>query len=108
MKSKEEKDSSEEGEPDYISQVRIPPYGITRFEKARLIGLRWLELAQGAKPMVEVHPGDSLIDIARREVETGILPLHVRRHLPDGTYCDIPLKVLIEAERQLRKRIRQL
>ena len=37
------------------------------------------------------------IDIALCELESGVLPLTIRRTLPDGTYQDIPLKWLLEA-----------
>jgi len=39
----------------------------------------------------------SPIDIALKELESGILPITIRRTLPDGTFQDIPLKWLIEA-----------
>jgi len=35
------------------------------------------------------------IDIALKELEAGILPMTIRRNLPDGTYQDIPLKWLL-------------
>jgi len=37
----------------------------------------------------------SPIDIALKELEAGILPITIRRTLPDGTYQDIPLKWLL-------------
>jgi DNA-directed RNA polymerase subunit K/omega len=40
----------------------------------------------------------SPIDIALKELEAGILPITIRRTLPDGTYQDIPLKWLLEEE----------
>ena len=36
------------------------------------------------------------IDIALKEFETGVLPITIRRTLPDGTYQDIPLKWLLK------------
>jgi DNA-directed RNA polymerase subunit K/omega len=36
------------------------------------------------------------IDIALEELESGILPITIRRTLPDGTFQDIPLKWLIK------------
>jgi DNA-directed RNA polymerase subunit K/omega len=36
------------------------------------------------------------IDIALEELEGGILPITIRRTLPDGTFQDIPLKWLIK------------
>ncbi|MBQ9025022.1 MAG: DNA-directed RNA polymerase subunit K [Methanobrevibacter sp.] len=50
---------------------------LTRFEKARLLGARAIQISMGAKPKVEL--GDSLdpIDIAYKELEEGVLPLDV-------------------------------
>jgi len=45
-----------------------------------------------------IAPSDTLsnpIDIALQELESGILPITIRRTLPDGTYQDIPLKWLL-------------
>jgi DNA-directed RNA polymerase subunit K/omega len=36
------------------------------------------------------------IDIALKELEAGILPMTIRRTLPDGTFQDIPLKWLLK------------
>jgi DNA-directed RNA polymerase subunit K/omega len=36
------------------------------------------------------------IDIAIKELENGVLPITIRRILPDETYQDIPLKWLLQ------------
>ncbi len=36
------------------------------------------------------------IDIALTELESGILPITIRRTLPDGTFQDIPMKWLLK------------
>jgi DNA-directed RNA polymerase subunit K/omega len=38
----------------------------------------------------------SPIDIALEELKSNILPITIRRTLPDGTYQDIPLKWLTQ------------
>jgi DNA-directed RNA polymerase I, II, and III subunit RPABC2 len=46
-----------------------------------------------------IEPNESIsspIDIALKELETGALPITIRRTLPDGTYKDIPLRWLQE------------
>ena len=50
---------------------------LTRFEKARILGARAIQISMGAKPKVEL--GDSLdpIDIAYKELKEGVLPLNV-------------------------------
>ena len=51
----------------------------------------------GAPILVEVEGAfTSPIDIALRELESGILPITIRRTLPDGTFQDIPLKWLLK------------
>ena len=59
---------------------------LTRFEKARVLGARAIQLSMGAKPMSHkevdkfIKNSKSLdpIDIATKELELGILPLNVR------------------------------
>jgi DNA-directed RNA polymerase I, II, and III subunit RPABC2 len=78
-------------------KVSIGPPKLTRFEKARIVGARALQIAMGAP--VLVVPSKNLsnpIDIALQELEIGILPITIRRTLPDGTYQDIPLKWLLQ------------
>jgi DNA-directed RNA polymerase subunit K/omega len=77
----------------------IGPPKLTRFEKARIVGARALQISMGAPILVDVSEESSNpIDIALKELETGILPMTIRRTLPDGTYQDIPLKWLLEEE----------
>ena len=75
----------------------IGPPKLTRFEKARIVGARSLQISMGAPILVEVSEGfSSPIDIALKELDAGILPMTIRRTLPDETYQDIPLKWLME------------
>lgn len=82
---------------DFTDPYRRP---LTRYEKARIIAGRALQLALGAFPLVEVKPDDTPIDIARREFEAGVLPIIIRRRRPDGTYVDIPLRELLRPVEQ--------
>lgn len=70
---------------------------MTRFEKARIVGARALQISMGAPILVDISGGiSSPIDIALKELEVGVLPMTIRRTLPDGTYQDIPLKWLLK------------
>nr|WP_319374684.1 DNA-directed RNA polymerase subunit K [uncultured Methanobacterium sp.] len=51
---------------------------LNRFERARLIGARALQLSMGAKPMIDVTPDMDPIDIAVVELNKKVLPLDVR------------------------------
>lgn len=57
----------------------VTPLILTRFEKARLIGARALQLSMGAKPQVEVTGSIDPIDIATIELKENVIPLEVKR-----------------------------
>jgi DNA-directed RNA polymerase subunit K/omega len=60
------------------------------------VGARALQISMGAPILVEVNETYSNpIDIALKELEEGMLPITIRRTLPDGTFQDIPLKWLL-------------
>lgn len=52
---------------------------LTRFEKARIIGARALQLAMGAKPLVDVPESLDPIDIATLELKKSVIPLDTRK-----------------------------
>ena len=80
------------------NEVSIGPAKLTRFERARIVGARALQIAMGAPIIIEVPEARAgPIDIALLELDSGILPLTIRRTLPNGTYQDIPLKWLLQA-----------
>lgn len=60
----------------------------TRFEKARLIGARALQIAQGAPFMIDLKEKDleairfNPIAIAKMEFEQGKIPMDVKRTVP--------------------------
>ncbi|MEM4617092.1 MAG: DNA-directed RNA polymerase subunit K, partial [Archaeoglobaceae archaeon] len=49
------------------------PFKYTRFEKARIIGARALQIAMGAPILIETNKTDP-IDIAQEEFEKGVIP----------------------------------
>jgi DNA-directed RNA polymerase subunit K len=52
----------------------------TKFEKARIIGARALQLAYGAPPLVKVPPGMiNPIDLAEIEFDKGAIPITILR-----------------------------
>ena len=82
---------------------------LTRFEYARILGARALQISMGApvlaeaeeSPKIEIEDkknreqGDPLL-IAEREINNRLLPIQIRRTLPDGRYQDIPLSYLLK------------
>ncbi|MFX1340860.1 MAG: DNA-directed RNA polymerase subunit K [Promethearchaeota archaeon] len=76
--------------------VKIGTIFLTRYEKARIVGARALQISFGAPILVE-KPKNMIdpIKIAQLELKSRILPLTIRRELPDGEYQDIPIEKLI-------------
>jgi len=76
-------------------RILIGPPKLTRFEKARIVGARALQLSMGAPLLIKPPKGvTDPVDLAVVELKKGILPITIRRTLPDGTYQDIPLQWL--------------
>ena len=69
---------------------------LTKYEKAKILGERAIQISNGAKVMVEVEKGvwDPMI-IAEKELREKKIEYIVRRYLPDGSYEDWELNELI-------------
>ena len=52
---------------------------LTKYERARIIGARSLQLEWGAPPLITIEEMDNTIKIAEKELETGVIPLVVVR-----------------------------
>jgi len=77
-------------------EILIGPAKLTRFEKARIIGARSLQLAMGAPSFVPMDETirDS-ISLAMTELAGDALPISIRRSLSNGRSQDIPIKYLL-------------
>jgi len=78
-------------------KVGIGPPVLTRFEKARIMGARALQLSLGAPAFLEIK--DSMhtsLDIAMAELEQKVIPITIRRTLPNGDYQNIPIDHFVE------------
>ena len=68
--------------------VTIDEYGLTRFEKARIIGSRSLQIAMGAPILVKMTKKEleaikyNPLKIAEKELEKGAIPITVKRIYP--------------------------
>ena len=76
--------------------IKVGPPKLTRFEKARIIGSRSLQLAMGAPSFVPIDETTrDPITLAMAELASEALPLSIRRSLPNGIFQDIPIKYLL-------------
>ena len=79
-------------ELDGEGKVITGPPTLTRFESARIMGARALQLSLGAPPFISI-PKDAAtsLDIAIKELEERVIPITIRRTLPNGDYQNIPI-----------------
>jgi len=73
-------------------KILIGPPTLTRFEKARIMGARALQLSLGAPPFIPIPKTARIsLDIAMEELEKRVIPIVIRRVLPNGDYQNIPI-----------------
>ncbi len=87
-----------DGEPQG-NQRRITTRYLTKYEKARVLGTRALQLSMNAPPMVEVEGETDPLEIAYKELRQKKIPFIIRRYLPDQSFEDWKLDELIIHER---------
>jgi DNA-directed RNA polymerases I, II, and III subunit RPABC2 len=75
--------------------AKITTRYLTKYERARLLGTRALQLSMNAPPLVELDGETDPLKIAAKELRERKLPLIVRRYLPDGSFEDWSLDELI-------------
>ncbi|KAF9571312.1 DNA-directed RNA polymerases I II and III subunit RPABC2 [Mortierella alpina] len=70
------------------------PY-MTKYERARILGARALQISMNAPVLVELDGETDSLNIAMKELNNKMIPLIVRRYLPDNTYEDWEVSELI-------------
>jgi len=62
------------------------------FEKARIMGARALQLSLGAPVFIEIPKNATTsLEIAMEELKQRMIPIVIKRTLPNGDYQNIPL-----------------
>ncbi|XP_033102363.1 DNA-directed RNA polymerases I, II, and III subunit RPABC2-like [Anneissia japonica] len=70
------------------------PY-MTKYERARVLGTRALQIAMNAPVMVELEGETDPLEIAMKELKARKIPIIIRRYLPDGSFEDWGIDELI-------------
>ena len=68
----------------HTEQDNAVSYRMTKYEYARVKGVRMEQLQRGSIPFVSYQASDTAETLFRREFVSGSLPLKVERKLPDG------------------------
>ena len=73
-------------------QIVTGPPTLTRFERARIMGARALQLSLGAPVFIEIPKNaTSSLEIAMEELKQRVIPIVIRRTLPNGDYQHLPI-----------------
>jgi DNA-directed RNA polymerase I, II, and III subunit RPABC2 len=103
----EQNEEYEKGDVDFIPvdgevskehpvKERITTRFLTKYEKARIIGARALQISKNAPIMVDIEQGEwDPLKIAEKELVERKIPFIIRRYLPDNTYEDWKVEELI-------------
>ena len=65
---------------------------MTKYERARVLGTRALQISMCAPIMVELENETDPLQIAMKELKARKIPLIIRRYLPDGSYEDCTIE----------------
>ncbi|KDR14011.1 DNA-directed RNA polymerases I, II, and III subunit RPABC2 [Zootermopsis nevadensis] len=74
---------------------RITTRYMTKYERARVLGTRALQIAMCAPVMVELEGETDPLQIAMKELKQRKIPIIIRRYLPDNSYEDWGIDELI-------------
>jgi len=85
-----------------VDREHYPPKP-TKYEIARIVAARALQLANGAKPCFDPKQLGlwDPVDVALEELRRGCIKFVVRRELPDGKYVEFDARELIELGKRL-------
>ncbi|KAK9944014.1 hypothetical protein M0R45_009599 [Rubus argutus] len=88
-----ETDDKEEQAP--VERPRKTSKFMTKYERARILGTRAVQISMNAPVMVELEGETDPLEIAMKELRERKIPFTIRRYLPDGSYEDWGVDELI-------------
>ncbi len=92
-------DSIREIKGEGKNEVVIGEAVLTRYERARVVGARALQVSQGAPVLIDVDADDFRpIEVAKMELKSRVLPVGMQRRIPNGKFQIIPIQWLADRE----------
>ncbi|GMF15836.1 unnamed protein product [Phytophthora lilii] len=74
---------------------RITTRYMTKYERARVLGTRALQISMNAPVMVDIEGETDPLKIAMKELRERKIPIIIRRYLPDNSFEDWSIDELI-------------
>ena len=78
-----------------IQDTRITLPYLTKYEKARILGARALQISMGAPILINLEGETDSLEIAFKELRKRVIPIVIRRYLPCGKYEDWELTEMV-------------
>ncbi|KAL9409621.1 hypothetical protein AB3S75_047939 [Citrus x aurantiifolia] len=88
-------ETEEKEEQEQKEGARKTSKYMTKYERARILGTRALQISMNAPVMVELEGETDPLEIAMKELRERKIPFTIRRYLPDGSYEDWGVDELI-------------
>ncbi|KAK4776747.1 hypothetical protein SAY86_005435 [Trapa natans] len=88
-------EGEEKEEREVAERQRKTSKYMTKYERARILGTRALQISMNAPVMVELEGETDPLEIAMKELRERKIPFTIRRYLPDGSYEDWGVDELI-------------
>ncbi|OWM78139.1 DNA-directed RNA polymerases II, IV and V subunit 6A-like [Punica granatum] len=88
-------DAEEKEEQGPVKRERKTSKYMTKYERARILGTRALQISMNAPVMVELEGETDPLEIAMKELRERKIPFTIRRYLPDGSFEDWGVDELI-------------
>ncbi|GAB2271655.1 hypothetical protein Dimus_006485 [Dionaea muscipula] len=88
-------DEKEEQQQEPKQRAKKTSKYMTKYERARILGTRALQISMNAPVMVELEGETDPLEIAMKELREKKIPFTIRRYLPDGSYEDWAVDDLI-------------
>merc|ERR1712189_134233 len=74
---------TDDNQPQAPKKKVTTPY-MTKYERARVLGTRALQISMNAPVMVELEGEIDPLQIAMKELKAHKIPIIIRRYMPDG------------------------
>lgn len=87
--------AGDESGPATAPSERITTRYLTKYERARVLGTRALQISMNAPVMVDLDGETDPLRIAEKELRERKIPIIIRRYLPDGSHEDWSIDELI-------------
>jgi len=79
-------DTEIKGDKCIPDNERITVPRLTKYEKVRILGTRAKQISDGSKIFIKSNKVKNAMDIAELELEYKVIPLKIKRPLPNGRY----------------------